>query len=58
MNEDFREVPQSEAAQFAEENGLLFMETSAVLNCNVADAFELLLESKYQHAYSSWISLI
>ena len=39
MNEDFREVPESEAAEFAKENDLLFIETSAVLNCNVVDAF-------------------
>jgi hypothetical protein len=39
MNEDFREVSTEEAKQFAEENDLMFIETSAVLNSNVVDAF-------------------
>ena len=46
MNEDFREVPTQEAKAFAEENEILFMETSAVLNSNVVDAFQTLIESK------------
>ena len=45
-NEDFREVPTKEAEDFAREQGLLFLETSAVLNCNVVDAFQKLLEGK------------
>ena len=46
MNEDFREVSFAEAQEFAKENDLMFIETSAVLNSNVVDAFQLLIESK------------
>ena len=49
MNEDMREVQTNEAQQFAKENDLMFIETSAVLNSNVVDAFQLLIESKYFH---------
>ena len=45
-NEDFREVSQQEAEEFAKEHGLLFVETSAVLDYNVVDAFQRLLECK------------
>lgn len=48
MNEDFREVSYQEAEEFAKENDLLFIETSAVLNCNVTDCFQLLLEKIYE----------
>lgn len=38
-----RKVPTDEAQQFARENKILFIETSALLGTNVADAFEQLL---------------
>ena len=38
-----REVPAEAAAQFAKEENLMFIETSAQLNNNVRDAFEVLL---------------
>ena len=38
-NEDLREVTTEEAEAFALQNDLLFIETSAVLNSNVQDAF-------------------
>ena len=47
MNEDFREVATSDALAFAKENGLMFLETSAVLNINVMEAFQNLIERKY-----------
>ena len=46
MNEDFREVPTEEGKAFADENEILFIETSAVLNSNVVNAFQVLIESK------------
>ena len=49
MNEDFREVTTEEAKQFADDHELLFIETSAVLNANVVDAFQLLIERKSHH---------
>ena len=39
MNEDFREVTTQEGEDFAAQNDILFIETSAVLNSNVQDAF-------------------
>lgn len=35
MNEDFREVSTQEGEDFAAQNDILFIETSAVLNSNV-----------------------
>ena len=48
MNEDYREVPTEEAAQFPTDNDLNFMETSAVLNSNVIDAFQMLIENIHE----------
>ena len=47
MNEDFREVTTSEAKEFADKEEILFIETSAVLNSNVIDAFQVLIEKVY-----------
>ncbi|KAI9492802.1 Rab11 family GTPase putative [Zychaea mexicana] len=43
LAEDQRAVPQDEATQYAEENKLLFMETSALDRTNVDKAFETLV---------------
>jgi GTPase SAR1 family protein len=43
-NESVRSVPTKSAQQFAEQNGLLFEETSAVTTLRVKDAFENLLQ--------------
>jgi GTPase SAR1 family protein len=40
-----RQVDTAEAAVFAERNGMLFAETSAVVDTNVKGAFEELLQS-------------
>lgn len=42
-----REVNYEEAKQFADENKLLFRETSALTNYNVSEIFEELLESNF-----------
>lgn len=42
--EDKREVPSEEGANFAAENGYMFMETSCLQNKYVADCFETLIE--------------
>jgi small GTP-binding protein len=42
-----RKVPCKDAAQFAQENNLLFMETSAVQDVNVRDCFETLVQEIY-----------
>ena len=43
----YRKVPCKYAAQFAQENNLLFMETSAVQDVNVRDCFETLVQEIY-----------
>jgi GTPase SAR1 family protein len=43
-NESTRRVSREHAVRFAEENGLLFQETSAVTTANVKEAFEILLQ--------------
>lgn len=43
MNEEIREVPTEAAEQFAHDENLMFIETSALSNNNVRDAFEILL---------------
>ena len=45
-NPSMRKVSREEAIRFAQENGLLFEETSAVLALNVIDVFEKLLQGK------------
>ena len=45
-----RQVTFEEGQQFAEQNDLMFIETSAVLNSNVIDAFQMLVESKYKNS--------
>lgn len=42
-----RAVNKDEAKAFAERNGCLFEETSALANVNVTNTFEVLLESKF-----------
>ena len=42
--EENREVPPEEGANFAAENGYMFMETSCLQNKYVADCFETLIE--------------
>jgi len=45
-NPSMRKVSREEALRFAQENNLLFEETSAVLALNVIDVFEKLLQGK------------
>ena len=42
-NQEKREVTHEEAKVFAEENKLMFYETSALMNTNVNEAFENLV---------------
>ena len=42
-----RKVAREFAADFAAKNGLLFMETSAILDMNVRDCFEYLVQEIY-----------
>jgi hypothetical protein len=42
-----REVPFEAAQHFAKEENLMFIETSALSNNNVRDAFEILLQEIY-----------
>ena len=42
-----RKVSTERALEFAKENNLLFMETSAYIDINVRDAFELLVQEIY-----------
>ena len=42
--EEERKVSKEEGLALAEQNGLIFMETSCVSNCNVSSAFETLIE--------------
>ena len=46
-NEGMREVEISEGKEFAEKNNLMFIETSAVLDINVIEAFQMLIEKIY-----------
>jgi len=46
-NPSMRKVSREEGMRFAQENGLLFEETSAVLALNVTDVFEKLLQEIY-----------
>jgi GTPase SAR1 family protein len=46
-DEDKREVPYQEAKNFADENKLFFIETSALVNLQVNEAFENLIEGKH-----------
>lgn len=41
---DLREVPTSEAKEYADENNLLYFETSAKLRTNVVECFEALVK--------------
>ena len=47
MNPALRQVSQSEAIKFANQNGLKFEETSALTNAKVADVFDNLLHCKF-----------
>ena len=42
-----RKISTEKALEFARDNGLLFMETSAVQDINVRDVFELLVQEIY-----------
>ena len=42
-NPNLREIPTDAAKQFAKEENLMFIETSAFTKTNVRDAFEILL---------------
>jgi len=44
---DSREVDKKAAAEYAEKNGLFFVETSAVQNTNVKNMFEILVQEVY-----------
>jgi len=46
-DEDKREVSYQEAKNFADENKLFFIETSALVNLQVNEAFENLIEGKH-----------
>ena len=43
-----REVPEEEAKEYAQKNGLLYMETSALDGNNVEDAFQEIIASIYR----------
>lgn len=45
-NPSLRRVPREDAKKFADENGLLFEEASAITSQNVTDVFERLLQGK------------
>ncbi|TKR96299.1 hypothetical protein L596_010341 [Steinernema carpocapsae] len=49
--EELRVVPMEEAKEFAVENGLSFIETSALNNDNVRTAFSKILMDIYEHNY-------
>ena len=51
-----RQVTFEEGQQFAEQNDLMFIETSAVLNSNVIDAFQMLVESKYKYSLYNYLN--
>lgn len=46
--EDKREISSDEGAKFAASHGYMFLETSCVVNRNVADSFETLIELAYR----------
>ena len=46
--EEQRQIPIEEGENFASSNGIMFMETSCLLNRNVADSFETLIELTYR----------
>ena len=46
--EAHREVSSDEGANFAAQNGFMFLETSCLLNRHVADSFETLIELTYR----------
>uniref|UniRef100_A0A8C5QGC2 Ras-related protein Rab-25 n=1 Tax=Leptobrachium leishanense TaxID=445787 RepID=A0A8C5QGC2_9ANUR len=46
LSESSREVPPEEAKMYADENGLLFLETSALDSTNVEVAFETILQGE------------
>ena len=46
--EDERQITSDEGANFAADNGFMFLETSCLLNRNVADSFETLIELTYR----------
>jgi Ras family. len=49
-NPDKREVSVEQAENFAKQEGLLFIETSAVTSVKVKEAFEMLLEEIYKNS--------
>ena len=46
-NPSIRKVPKAKAQKFADDEGLLFQETSAVADSGVTKAFESLLQDIY-----------
>ncbi|KPP67913.1 ras-related protein Rab-25-like [Scleropages formosus] len=54
--ETLRTVPTEEAKDFAEKNGLLFMETSALESTNVESAFHDVLEAIYKKVASKEVT--
>ncbi|KAM4664987.1 ras-related protein Rab-25 [Discoglossus pictus] len=53
LTDEAREVPSEEAKMYAENNGLLFIETSALDSTNVELAFETILRDIYQKVLKS-----
>ncbi|KAM8920710.1 ras-related protein Rab-25 [Pelodytes ibericus] len=53
LTDEAREVPSEEAKMYAESNGLLFLETSALDSTNVEVAFETILRDIYQKVLKS-----
>ncbi|XP_053575894.1 ras-related protein Rab-25 [Bombina bombina] len=53
LSDEAREVPAEEAKAYADNNGLLFIETSALDSTNVEMAFETILRDIYQKVLKS-----
>lgn len=53
LSESSREVPAEEAKMYADNNGLLFLETSALDSTNVEVAFETILKDVYKKILKS-----
>lgn len=47
LDESFRQVPERDGKEFAEKNGMVFLETSALTAKNVAEAFHKLIQKIY-----------
>mgnify|MGYP003940335195 CR=1 FL=1 len=48
QDKELREVDMLEGKEFADQQGILFLETSAVTAANVVDAFQMLIEKIYE----------